>query len=103
MAACGTCSQNVFPLPPAASLFQIRSGYRAQWNGLRFSVECDAGDWTVRVQDSATMQTLYTARRPQPRAAQLAAAEFALFQVFGGVTQVSPERLVHQLNWQPYW
>jgi len=102
MSACGTCSQNLFSLP-APTLFQIRRGYRAEWNGLQFAVESEAGDWTVRIQDSASMQTVYTARRPQPRAAQLVAAEFALFRVFGGVAQISPERLVHQLNWQQYW
>ena len=102
MAACGSCQNRAVPASSPAPLFQIRHGYRTRWNDLAFSVETDSGDWTLRVQDSRK-QTLYTAHRSGARAAQLAAAEFAVFRVLGHETRVSPERLVKELQWQEHW
>jgi hypothetical protein len=103
MGACGTCNRN--PLRPAApaTLFGIRHGYRAEWKGLAFSVETDSSDWTLSIQDYAKRETLYTARRAQAPAAQLVAAEFAVFRVLGHDSLVSPDRLAKELNWQEYW
>jgi hypothetical protein len=99
----GTCGASHRTAPAAAStLFQIRRGYRAEWNGLALSVETDCGDWTLRVQDCSKLETLYTARRAKALAAQLVAAEFAAFRTGCG-TQVSPDRLVRELRWQEYW
>jgi hypothetical protein len=89
-------------LPGPASLFQIRRGYRTRWNNLAFTVETDSGDWTSCVQDPGRRETLYTARRAGAHAAQVAAAEFAIFQVLGPSSPVYAERLVKELDWQEY-
>ncbi len=83
-------------------MFQIRHGYRARWSDLAFSVETDSCDWILRVQDTARQQTVYTAHRGGARAAQVAAAEFAIFLVLGAQSRMSPERLAEELNWQSY-
>jgi hypothetical protein len=57
----------------------------------------------IRVQDSARRETLYTAHRGGARAAQLAAAEFAIFRVLDPESRVSPDRLAKELKWQEYW
>ena len=102
MGSCGSCIHK--PAPTALpDLCAIRHGYRTQWNGLTLAVETDAGDWALRIHDSAGRQTLYTARRPAVRAAQVAAAEFAIFQVLGPASRVSPDRLAGEMNWQEYW
>jgi len=103
MGTCGSCRHNAVPAREPALLFQIRRGYRARWSHLAFSVETESGDWTLRVQDSARKETLYTALRGGARAAQLAAAEFAIFRVLGAESRVSPEGLVRELKWQEYW
>ena len=86
-----------------APLLQIHRGYRARWNDLAFSVETDSGDWTLRVQDARERETLYTAHRVGARAAQLAAAEFAIFRVLGPASRVSPDQLASELKWQEHW
>ena len=83
-------------------LFQIRHGYRARWNDLAFSVETDSSDWTLRVQDARETETLYTAHRGAAHAAQVAAADFAIFRVLGPQSRLSPDRLANELNWQSY-
>jgi len=99
--SCGTCPRTAVPAP--APLFQIRHGYRAHWSELAFSVESDSGDWTLRVQDPARRETIYTAHRGGARAAQVAAAEFAIFRVLGPESRVNPDRLAKELSWQEYW
>jgi len=103
MSACGTCQRTVAPFGVPSRLFEIRRGYQAEWNGLKFLVESDSNDWTLCVQDFENHRTLYTARRAQARAAKLMAAEFAVFRVFGGDSPVSPDRLANDLQWQEYW
>lgn len=100
---CGSCRHNTVPPPKRAPLFQIRHGYRARWSDLAFSVETDSGDWTLRVHDPLRGETLYIAHRGAARAAQVAAAEFAIFRVLGPQSRVSPDRLANELNWQEYW
>ena len=100
---CGSCRHNAARPQAPAPLFQIRQGYRARWSDLAFSVEADSDEWTLRVQDSARRQTLYTAHRGGARAAQVAAAEFAIFRVLGPQSRVSPDRLAGELNWQSYY
>jgi hypothetical protein len=102
MPSCGTCHRNLVPASPAP-LFEIRHGYRSEWNGLAFSVESNSGDWMLRVGEVAKMETLYTARRAQAHAAQLMAAEFAAFRLPGGDQWISPDRLAKELKWQEYW
>jgi len=99
---CGSCRHNAARPQPPAPLFQIRRGFRARWSDLAFSVETDSGDWILRVQDFAKQQTLYTAHRGGAHAAQIAAAEFAIFLVLGAQSRMSPERLANELNWQSY-
>jgi hypothetical protein len=101
--SCGTCTRSAVPAPPPATLFQIRRGLRARWSDLAFSIESDSGDWTLRVQDPAHRETLYTAHRGGARAAQVAAAEFAIFRVLGPQSRVTPDRLAQELVWQEYW
>jgi len=82
-------------------LQQIRRGYRARWNELAISIETDSSQWTLCVQDSS--QTLYTALRGGARAAQVAAAEYAIFRILGPASTVRPDRLAQELKWQEYW
>lgn len=106
MGFCASCRHDaVPPQAPRASapLCQIRRGYRARWNDLAFSVEAEASQWTLRVQDSGRSQTLYIAYRGGASAAQVAAAEFAIFRVLGPASPVSPARLAKELKWQEYW
>ncbi|HEX3744810.1 MAG TPA: hypothetical protein VHW09_12800 [Bryobacteraceae bacterium] len=81
---------------------QIRQGYQANWNGLAFTVETDSNGWAVRIQDS-TRRELYRAHRLGPQAAQLAAAEYAIFSVLGPASTVSAGRLARELHWQTCW
>ena len=99
---CSQCRTVPAP-PPPTPLFQIRHGFRAAWNGLAFSVEADSGQWTVRVRQTPGSNTLYTAYRGGPRAAQLAAAEFAVMGMPGTDNRRSPDCLARQLHWQEYW
>jgi hypothetical protein len=103
MGSCQNCRHNGIPSRAPARLFQIRRGYRARWNDLSFSIETDSGDWTLRVQDSARTVTLYIAHRSGARAAQFAAAEFAIFRVLGPESRLSPDRLAQELKWQEVW
>ena len=103
---CVSCRHNTLPQranTAPAPLFQIRRGYRARWNDLAFSVESDSDQWTLRVEDSGHSRTLYIAHRGGARAAQLAAAEFAIFRVLGPCSSESPARLARELKWQEYW
>ena len=103
MGACGTCQRTAAPFMVPSRLFEIRRGYRAEWNGLTFSVESDSSDWTLRVQDFTNSRILYTARRSQAGAAKLMAAEFAVFSVLGSGSPLSPDRLANDLKWREYW
>ena len=103
MASCGSCQHRAIPAPEPAPLFQIRRGYRARWNNLALSLETGSGDWVLRVQDATRRETLYTAHRGGVRAAQQAAAEFAIFRVLGPASPLSPDRLAEELPWQEYW
>jgi len=103
---CVSCRHNTLPqrekVAPAP-LFQIRKGYRARWNDLAFSVESDSDQWTLRVEDSGHTRTLYLAHRGGASAAQVAAAEFAIFRALGPASSISPARLARELKWQEYW
>ena len=103
MSSCGSCHRNPVPTPPPAALVQIHRGYRAQWNNLALSVETDSSQWTLRVQDGARNEMLYTAFRSGIRAAQLAAAEFAILRVQGFDSRMVPDRLASELDWKEYW
>src|SRR4051794_12015656 len=100
---CGTCAKRSIPQPEPAPLCQIRHGYRARWNSLDFSVEAEASQWTLRVEDSGQHQTLYIAHRRAAREAQVAAADFAIFNVLGPASRLSPGKLAGELKWQEYW
>ena len=101
---CAGCRHTTLPQrAKTAPLLQIRRGYRARWNELAFSVESDSDQWTLRVEDSGQTRTLYIAHRGGARAAQLAAAEFAIFRVLGPGSPVNPARLARELTGQEYW
>lgn len=103
MGSCGSCRHSAIPSRTPAQLLQIRRGFRARWSGLAFSVESDSSQWTLRVQDCGSNQTLYVAHRGGAGAAQVAAAEFAIFRVLGPASPLSPSRLARELKWQEYW
>jgi hypothetical protein len=103
MGSCGSCERTTVASRTAAPLLQIRHGYRARWNRLAFAVETDSDQWTLRVQDAVGSETLYTAHRSGAHAAQVAAAEFAIFRELGFDSRVSPDRLAGELKWQEYW
>ena len=106
MSLCGGCRHNgVASQSPArnVSLFQIRRGFRTRWSGMAFSVESDSDQWTLRVEDSGDHRMLYIAHRGGARAAQVAAAEFAIFRALGPDSRVSPDGLARELKWQEYW
>jgi hypothetical protein len=86
----------------AACLVQIRTGFAAEWNQLGFSVESGAGEWTLRVEDTASHCILYAAQRAAASAARIAAAEYAIFRVLGPAGTVTPERLADTLPWRQY-
>lgn len=88
---------------PEPALFRIREGYRARWNDLTFSVESGSSEWTLEVEDTERHQMLYRAQRMGVRAAQAAAAEFAIFRVLGADSRLTPAQLAGELNWQHYW
>jgi hypothetical protein len=100
MGFCGSCQQNV--AAPPAKLFQIKRGYRARWNAIDFSVEAESDQWTLRVENSISRETLYTAHRGGSRAAQSAAVEFASFGLACD-GQTSSEQWSKELTWQAYW
>jgi hypothetical protein len=100
MGNCGNC-RHANPEPLPAALLQIQRGYQARWKGLAITVATDSNGWALRIQDSAS-RDLYTAHRMGPRAAQVAAAEFAICRVFGPASGVSADRLAQELDWQSY-
>ena len=102
MATCGNCRHGARPRQAPAPLFQIRQGYQARWNGLAFTVESDSSGWALRILDSSRRE-LYTAHRIGPQAAQVAAAEYAIFRVLGPASAMNADRLAKELNWQAYW
>jgi hypothetical protein len=85
-----------------SSLIQIRHGFRARCHDLTLSVESDDQQWTLRIRDAADQRLLYTAGRANRGAAQVAAAEYALFRA-DVASQSSPERIAQSLQWQEYW
>jgi len=102
MASCGNCRHNTFPPKAPAPLFQIRRGYRARWNDLAFAVENDSDGWALHIEDSAKRE-IYTAHRMGPQAAQVAAAEYAIFRTLGPGSTLTADRLAKELTWQAYW
>jgi hypothetical protein len=101
MAMCGNCRLQAVPQRTPAPLFQIQRGFQASWNGLAFLVETDASGWALRILDSARRE-LYTAHRVGTQAAQIAAAEYAIFRVLGPASALDAGRLANELNWQAY-
>ena len=103
MGFCGSCqNHNAVSTPAPAPLLQIKRGYRARWNAIEFQVEADSGQWTLRVKNSTSSEILYTAHRGGSRAAQSAAADFAVFRI-GCDSRTSSEQLAKSLTWQEYW
>ena len=91
MGFCGSCQT----APHGRKLFQIkRLSCPLEW--IDFSVEADSDQWTLRVRDSKSSETLYMAHRGGVRAAQSAANDFASFRFT--CDSSSPE-----LKWQAYW
>ena len=102
MGTCGNCRRSSVPQPARAPLFEIRHGYQACWKDLAFRVEIDAGGWALHVLDSAKRE-LYAAHRIGPQAAQVAAAEYAIFRILGPESALNAGHLAAELDWQAYW
>jgi len=102
MPFCGSCQQKTVRSHTPTPLFQIKRGYRARWNAIDFSVESESDQWTVRVENSVSKETLYLAHRGGARAAQSAALDFASFRLLRD-GHTSPAQLAKELKWQPYW
>ena len=102
MGTCGNCRHSSVPQRTPAQLFEIRHGYQARWNDLAFRVENDSNGWALHVLDSAKRE-LYAAHRVGPQAAQVAAAEYAIFRVLGPASALNAGRLAAELDWQAYW
>ena len=103
MNPCASCRERAIPVTAPEPLLQIRRGYRTRWNNLAMSVETDSNQWTLRVQDCGDSRMLYTAYRGGAAAAQVAAAEYAIFRVLGPSSAARPDRLAKELRWQEYW
>ena len=101
MTTCRNCRDQSAQRTPTP-LFQIRQGYQARWSDLAFTVETDSSGWALRIQDS-TEKELYSAHRVGPQAAQVAAAEYAIFRVLGPASAMNVERFAKELNWRAYW
>jgi hypothetical protein len=97
MGFCGSCHHNAMPTPPAAPLFQIKRGFRARWDVIDFKVESESDQWTLRVEDSISKETLYTAHRGGSGAAKSGALDFASFRL------VCEGHVRPELQWQAYW
>ena len=102
MSSCTNCRAQATSSPEPA-LLRIREGYRTRWQDLTFSVQSDSSEWTLAVEDTERHETLYRGQRMGVRAAQVAAAEFAIFRVLGAGSRVAPAQLASELNWQRYW
>jgi hypothetical protein len=102
MATCGNCRHGARPQQTPAPLCQILHGYQAGWNGLAIRVESDSSGWALHISDSAKRE-LYTAYRMGPQAAQVAAAEYAIFSILGPASAINADRLAKELHWQAYW
>jgi hypothetical protein len=103
MGTCRNCRPDALSSLMPAQLFQIRRGYRAQWNNLTLPVENQSGDWTLCIRDSARGETLYTAQRSGVGAAQVAAVEFAACHELGPMSPVNARSLAGELKRQEYW
>ena len=84
-------------------LVQIRRGYATACHDLRLSVETDVEGWRAEVRTGAEGHTMYSARRCSLGAAKVAATEFAMFQMAGVQSTMTPEAAARQLRWHEYW
>jgi hypothetical protein len=87
--------------PP--SLTTIRRRYSASVYDLQMSVESDSEGWNVEVRDRQGSQMLHTARRCNLAAAKLAATEFAVVRMTGGMGAGTVELMAQHLAWNESW
>ncbi len=78
---------------------QIRKELLVRWQDVDLRIQSAGGHWTLEVRDAAKGEVLYTARRMNAWAAQVAATEFALFHA-GSLTLDPPETLAGKLAWR---
>jgi hypothetical protein len=87
--------------PP--SLTTIRRRYSANCYDLQMSVESDSDGWNVEVRDRQGSTTLHTARRCNLAAAKLAATEFAVVRMTGGMGAATVDLMAQHLSWNESW
>jgi hypothetical protein len=84
-------------------LTQIRRRYKASCYDLHMTVENDAEGWRVEVRDRQQGKTLHAARRCSLDAAKLAAAEFAVIRMTGGLGAGTVDVVAKHLPWDETW
>ena len=87
--------------PPA--LTTIRRRYSANCYDLQMTVENDADGWNVEVRDRSGRPPLHFARRCNLAAAKLAATEFAVVRMTGGIGAGTVELMAQHLAWNESW
>jgi hypothetical protein len=87
--------------PPA--LTTIRRRYSASCYDLQMLVASDSDGWNVEVRDRRGRTMLHTARRGNLAAAKLAATEFAVVRMTGGMGAGTVELLAQHLEWNESW
>jgi hypothetical protein len=84
-------------------LTQIHRRYTASCHDLKMTVANDADGWRVEVTDRAQGTTLHAARRCSLAAAKLAAAEFAVVRMTGGMGAATVATMAEHLPWDESW
>jgi len=84
-------------------LTEIRRRYTASCYDLKMTVVNDAEGWNVEVRDGKQEQPLHSARRCSLAAAKLAAAEFAVIRMTGGMGAGTVDIVAQHLPWNESW
>src|SRR3954463_10372068 len=84
-------------------LTQIRRRYKANCYDLHMTVENVTGGWSVEVRDREQGKPLHAAHRCSLDAAKLAATEFAVVRMTGGLGASTVEIMAKHLPWDEAW
>ena len=82
-----------------APLTQIRRRYKASCYDLHMTVESDADGWSVEVHERRDGKKVHSARRCSLDAAKLAATEFAVVRMTGGLGAGTVDIMAKHLPW----
>ena len=87
----------------APALPTIRRRYATNCFDMRMTIENDGEGWNVEVRDLAGIRTLHEARRYSLAAVKLAAAEFAVVRMTGGMRTGTVEVVSRHMDWKESW